>query len=97
MPCHLFIGAAIQAFDLQPHHLMHHLNHPAGGAVEIIVNGETTTVTPQTVAALLETLGIDRRRVAVELNLDILPKAEYAATELRDGDRLEIVQFVGGG
>lgn len=65
--------------------------------MEIIVNGETTTVTPQTVAALLETLGIDRRRVAVELNLDILPKAEYAATELRDGDRLEIVQFVGGG
>lgn len=65
--------------------------------MEIIVNGETRTVGEITVAALLESLQIDPRRVAVELNLDILPKSEYTSTSLNDGDRLEIVQFVGGG
>jgi sulfur carrier protein len=48
------------------------------------------------VTALLGTLGIEPLRVAVELNLEILPKAEYG-TELKEGDRLEIVHFVGGG
>jgi sulfur carrier protein len=50
-----------------------------------------------TVAELLERLEIEAPRVAVELNLDILPKTEYAATQLKDGDELEIVHFVGGG
>ena len=45
----------------------------------------------------LRTLGIDPGRVAVELNLDILPKTEYATTTLREGDKIEIVHFVGGG
>jgi sulfur carrier protein len=52
---------------------------------------------PMSVAAFLGSLGIDPRRVAVELNLDILPKGEYDSTTLKDGDRLEIVHFVGGG
>jgi len=65
--------------------------------VEILVNGERKVIEPCTVLGLLEGLGIDPRRVAVELNLEILPKADYGATTLRDGDRLEIVQFVGGG
>ena len=42
-------------------------------------------------------LGIDPRRVAVEHNLTIVPKDRYATTLLREGDRLEIVHFVGGG
>ena len=46
---------------------------------------------------LLRRLGIDPRRVGVERNLEIVPKARYAATVLSDGDRLEIVHFVGGG
>lgn len=50
-----------------------------------------------TVAGLLERLEIESTRVAVELNLDILPKDEYAATTLKEGDRLEVVHFVGGG
>ncbi len=45
----------------------------------------------------LESLSIDPQRVAVEMNLDILPKMEYGTTFLNDGDRLEIVHFVGGG
>ena len=50
-----------------------------------------------TVAELLGKLGIELTRVAVELNLDILPKDKYAATSLKEGDQLEVVHFVGGG
>jgi sulfur carrier protein len=65
--------------------------------VQIIVNGEMETVEAVTILRYLETIAIDPRRVAVELNLNILPKADYGQTLLSDGDRLEIVQFVGGG
>ena len=50
-----------------------------------------------TVAALLASLGFAERRVAVERNGDIVPRATYAETSLAEGDRVEIVQFVGGG
>jgi sulfur carrier protein len=65
--------------------------------MEVIINGEPRTITPISVQDLLASLAIDPRRVAVELNMDILPKGAYAATPLNDGDRLEIVHFVGGG
>ena len=65
--------------------------------MKITVNGETATITAMSVLHYLESLSIDPQRVAVELNLDILPKVEYGATLLREGDSLEIVHFVGGG
>jgi sulfur carrier protein len=65
--------------------------------VEIQINGERKTVEDCSVLGLLEQLDIDPRRVAVELNLEILLKTDYATTALREGDRVEIVQFVGGG
>ncbi|HEY6874493.1 MAG TPA: sulfur carrier protein ThiS [Geobacteraceae bacterium] len=65
--------------------------------MQILVNGETATIGEMSVLRYLETLAIDPRRVAVELNLDILPKKAYETTILSDGDRLEIVHFVGGG
>ncbi len=65
--------------------------------VQIVVNGEERTVAAMSVLAFLASLGIDPQRVAVELNLDILPKSDYATTELKEEDRLEIVHFVGGG
>jgi len=65
--------------------------------VNITVNGEAACIEPLTVQAYLESLGIDPRRVAVELNRDILPKADYPGTQLAEGDTLEIVHFVGGG
>jgi len=65
--------------------------------VQILVNGERKDVEPLSVLGLLEMLEIDPRRVAVELNLEILPKPDYEFTTLQDGDRIEIVQFVGGG
>lgn len=48
-------------------------------------------------AALLEQLGMKADRVAVELNREIVPRPQWAETSLKDGDRLEIVHFVGGG
>ncbi len=65
--------------------------------MQITVNGETAVTEAATVLDLLRSLEIDPVRVAVELNLDILPKARYADTAIADGDRIEIVHFVGGG
>jgi sulfur carrier protein len=65
--------------------------------VQIVVNGEPTLIKVMSVLDYLASLSIDPQRVAVELNLDILPKVDYGATLLNDGDRLEIVHFVGGG
>ncbi|HEX9023520.1 MAG TPA: sulfur carrier protein ThiS [Geobacteraceae bacterium] len=65
--------------------------------MQIVVNGETATIDEMSVLHYLESLDIDPRRVAVELNLDILPKGAYGTTILNDGDRVEIVHFVGGG
>ncbi len=63
----------------------------------IYVNGEPQTIEPTSVLGYLEALAIDPRRVAVELNLDILPKTAYETTLLHESDRVEIVHFVGGG
>jgi thiazole synthase len=64
----------------------------------IIVNGEKRSFSGgESVAGLLAELGIDARKVAVELNLEILPRASYQNTRLSEGDKLEIVHFIGGG
>jgi sulfur carrier protein len=66
--------------------------------IQVSVNGETVSVPAQsTIADLLERLSLDNRRVAVELNLHVVPRAEHANHRLNHGDRLEIVTFVGGG
>ena len=62
------------------------------------INGEKRDFNaPLSLAALLEQLGMKADRVAVELNRNIVPREQWAQTSLGDGDRLEIVQFVGGG
>jgi len=67
-------------------------------ALAIVVNGEERSArSGDTVADLLLALGLENGRVAVERNLKILPRAEWAATRIVAGDRYEIVQFVGGG
>jgi thiamine biosynthesis protein ThiS len=64
----------------------------------IQLNGEPYELSePITVAALLAHLGIDARRVAVEHNEVVVRKAQYEATVVRDGDAVEVVNFVGGG
>jgi len=66
--------------------------------VSIVVNGEARGVIGgATVAQLLEELGIQGGRVAIERNLQILPRAAWTETKVSLGDRYEIVQFVGGG
>ncbi len=64
----------------------------------ITVNGETRGANPGTsVVDLLRELGLDSGRVAIERNLEILPRPKWAETMVVTGDRYEIVQFVGGG
>lgn len=64
----------------------------------IIVNGKEINLTEDTtVAEYLEQNQYQVKRIAVELNGDILPKYGYSDTMLKDGDRLEVVTFVGGG
>ena len=64
----------------------------------ITLNGDRYDILePVTVTALLESLAIDARRVAVEHNLVILKRAVFDQTMVRDGDSVEIVNFVGGG
>ncbi|MDP3800553.1 sulfur carrier protein ThiS [Brevundimonas sp.] len=61
------------------------------------VNGELREVAAATILALVEELGLDARKVAVERNLEIVPRSLHGATALAEGDRIELVQFVGGG
>jgi sulfur carrier protein len=66
--------------------------------IEITVNGEVRHVAEgTTIAALLSELGLGQRRVAVERNREVVPRAEHASARLCAGDRLEVVTFVGGG
>lgn len=66
--------------------------------MQITVNGETVeTSGGASVEALIVKLGLNPKKVAVERNLEIVPKSLYAETALAAGDRIEIVQFVGGG
>ena len=63
-----------------------------------MVNGEERSFDAVGVVAdLVASLGLDQRKVAVERNLQIVPRSAYAATALSDGDRIEIVHFIGGG
>jgi thiamine biosynthesis protein ThiS len=67
-------------------------------AMTISVNGENRAAKPgATVVDLLHELGLDSGRVAVERNLEILPRPKWPDTQVAPGDRYEIVQFVGGG
>ncbi|MBO5163320.1 MAG: sulfur carrier protein ThiS [Ruminococcus sp.] len=61
------------------------------------INGEMNDASGKSIAQLLEALGYPPQRVAVELNMEIVPKAEYSETFVKDGDSVEIVRFVGGG
>ncbi len=66
--------------------------------MQVSVNGESKELAAaMTVEEFLKDLGVDPRKVAVERNLEIVPKSSFAHMKIEDGDRLEIVQFIGGG
>jgi thiamine biosynthesis protein ThiS len=69
-----------------------------GDSISITVNGEARQLAAgATLAGLLAAIGLDTRKVAVERNLEIVPRSLYAETALAEGDALEIVHFIGGG
>ena len=66
--------------------------------MNVQINGESRDFQGSlALSALVEQLGMKADRVAVELNSNIVPRTQWTATQINDGDRLEIVQFVGGG
>jgi sulfur carrier protein len=65
--------------------------------MKLIINGTEKDIAADNVAALIEGLAAKGDRVAVELNGDIVPRAKWLESPLKDGDKLEIVHFVGGG
>ena len=65
--------------------------------MRIQVNGDQREVAASTILDLVKVLSLDPRKVAVERNLEIVPKSLHATTALAEGDRIELVQFVGGG
>ena len=66
--------------------------------MRLTINGETRDMAgAATVAELLSSLELDSRKIAIELNREIVPRSAYSATGLNDGDKIEIVHFIGGG
>ena len=66
--------------------------------MKIIVNGEEKDLDqPMTVSQLLADMGVADKRVAVEVNLEIVPRSEHTQFQLNNADRVEVVQAIGGG
>jgi sulfur carrier protein len=90
----LRIGAARRPDEPDPGHA----GEGRGWAMRLIINGEDKTLSGVTdVAGLIAALELNPRKVAVERNLEIVPRSLYASTAVADGDRIEIVHFIGGG
>ncbi|ERO63030.1 sulfur carrier protein ThiS [Pseudomonas piscis] len=70
----------------------------AASSMRIQLNGESFELPDgSTVAALLTRLDLTGRRIAVELNMDIVPRSQHAETSLNEGDQVEVVHAIGGG
>ena len=66
--------------------------------IDVVINGQGRAIADgTTIAALIEELGLGDRRVAVERNREVVPRAQHTSTILAAGDRVELVTFVGGG
>ncbi|MCG9914870.1 MAG: sulfur carrier protein ThiS [Phenylobacterium sp.] len=66
--------------------------------MKLTINGEVQVFAPLPhLAALVAHLGLDSRKVAIERNLEIVPRSAYEQTPVADGDQIEIVHFIGGG
>ena len=88
-------GLALRASEA--HHARNVLRMQAGDKL-VLFNGEGREIAPgSTVSKLLGELGVTQPHVAVEVNLEVIPRAEHRETTLSDGDRVEVVTLVGGG
>jgi sulfur carrier protein len=63
----------------------------------IQLNGEPRRVAAATLADLVAELGLERRMIAIERNLEVVARSRYAETQLAEGDRIELVHMIGGG
>jgi len=65
--------------------------------IGIQLNGEQHVTSASTLAALIQELGLEQRMIAIERNLEVVPKSQYGLTRLASGDRIELVHMIGGG
>ncbi len=67
--------------------------------MNLVINGDPYTNLPESlsVAGLIRHLGLPEKKIAIERNLEIVPKSTFANTRLKNGDKLEIIHFIGGG
>ena len=71
---------------------------PMSTSIAVVINGQPRTLAEgSTVSQLIDELGLSGKPVAVERNREVVPRAHHPTTVLADGDRLEVVTFVGGG
>ncbi len=63
----------------------------------VTINGKKENVAGMSVEEYIDSKGYDKSRIAVEINLDIVPKSDYGVTVFKDEDTVEVVSFVGGG
>lgn len=71
---------------------------PMSTSIDVVINGQRRILNAgATISELIAELGLDGKPVAVERNREVVPRAKHATTVLADGDRLEVVTFVGGG
>jgi sulfur carrier protein len=75
----------------------HFLRGCMSGQISIVLNGENRLVEACTVADLVDELGLQQRMIAIERNLEVVPKSQYGSTLLEDNDRIELVHMIGGG
>ena len=71
--------------------------HLGANSLRIEVNGEGRDTAAMTILGLVQELSLDPKKVAVERNLEIVPRSLHGETALAEGDKIELVQFVGGG
>jgi len=64
---------------------------------KIQLNGDECRVAATTLAELVTELGLEQRMIAIERNLEVVPKSQYTSTLLKTGDRIELVHMIGGG
>ncbi|MDQ6967357.1 MAG: sulfur carrier protein ThiS [Mariprofundaceae bacterium] len=65
--------------------------------MQIQLNGEDTQVSAGNLTELVVELGLEQRMIAIERNMEVVPKSEYATTKLEENDRIELVHMIGGG
>ena len=66
-------------------------------SITIMLNGERCSIEARTLADLVTELGLQQRMIAIERNLEVVPKSQYDSTLLEDDDRIELVHMIGGG